>query len=211
MNINFICKKLRFLRPAILLFISSTIFFGSCIISKNNKTASKVPETKYIDKNLKTGKNAEKNSESQPDYNLKPPFTLLNVTYNSFLKFFDLTNFHQFKVIPYQRNPGDMVRLYCYALSSEYDGSKIGEAFYISADGSGEIPRTLYHPIIYNDLVLSKADMKQIFTAEPVSVIYLTLVPVKAIENGKNYNSYRVYKNGHDTKIQCSLSPKNFN
>lgn len=211
MNTNFTHKKLKFQLPAVLLVIFFTILFNSCISSKNRRTAAAVSETNYSNTVNKAGNSWEKNSNDQPDYNLNPPFTLLTVEYDYFLKFFGLSNFHGFKVIPYQRNPGDMVRLYCYALSTDYDASKIGEAFYISSDGSGEIPRTLYHPIMYDDLALSKADMKEIFTAEPVSVIYLTLVPVKAIENGKAYNTYRVYKNGHDSKIQFRLSQKNFN
>lgn len=203
MKTNFISQKLKFLFPHFLLLIFFTTFFGSCIISKNKRATSNVSETRYTNADNKPGSKAE--------YNLKPPFALLTVTYDYFLQFFNLNNFQKFKFVPYQRNPNDMVRLYCYALSTDYDASKIGEAFYISFDGTGEIPRMLDHPIIYDDLVLTKEEMKQIFNAEPVSVIYLTLVPVKATENGKAYNTYRVFKNGHDSKVQFNLAPKNFN
>ncbi len=211
MNTNFSPRKLKSLIPAFFLLVSFTISFNSCIISKNKRSVSKTSEINDSNIQYQPAKSMDKTTTDQPDYNLKPPFSILSVDYNSFLKFFGMGNFYKFKVIPYQRNQGDIVRLYCYALSADYDVNKIGEAFYVSSDGTGEIPRTLYHPIIYDDLGLSKAEMKQILTAEPVSVIYLTLVPMKAVENGKSYNTYRVFKNGHDTKVQFRLSPKNFN
>ncbi|MEP6584246.1 MAG: hypothetical protein ABJA90_08260 [Ginsengibacter sp.] len=215
MSKNLIGQNLRALAVSFLFFISLSILFDSCLVSKNKKAMSKSPATLNTDSESgsSAGTNIDevKTNTAQPVYNLNPPFALLTANYDDLLKVYKMGNFHKFKVIPYQRKAGDDVRLYCYALSTDYEASKLGQAFYLSSDGSGEIPRTLFHPIIYDDLALSKEDMKQILSAEPVAVIYLTLVPLLAIENGKPYNTYRVYKNGHDTKVQFKLSPKNFN
>ncbi len=209
MNHALTFKKIKLFFTTLAMILSVASLFEACITSKAKK--ANPSENEYSQNDARTVKAVEKRIQSQPDYNPAPHFVPLTATYSSFLTFFDMTNFNKFKIVPYQRDSNDVVRLYCYALSSDYDVNKMGNAFYISSDHSGEIPRTLYHPVIYDDLVLSKDDMKDIFNSAPVSVIYLTLVPVRANENGKIYNTYQVFKNGHNTQIHFKLAPKNYN
>ncbi len=215
-------KQIISLLKSFLIVLILVITLSITIISCNQ------PDTSTNGQTVKdtSGANADSNensmsldsSKTQSDSTAKLTGGLIDLrtAYTNFTKRYGLPKFHKLKIIPYQRDASDDVRLWVYAMKSDLETDIIGTPFVISKDGTGEDPASLPHAVKWTALVLLKAEAIKIYRASPVSVNYLDLKPIIETDATAKkdavltYASFQILKNGADTKAILKPSPPYF-